>query len=117
MGSWNADSAASKYLKRLKSCVKRKMIFSRCSALLILIGTLHLAKGKEYVGGLVGLKERIQEASKPDAPCSLFVGMVGSALDTNDINIPDASTWSTSSAGCLWSRSLRTWTMRSAWLT
>ena len=27
------------------------------------------------------MKERIQEASKPDTPCSLFVGMVGREID------------------------------------
>lgn len=45
--------------------------------------------GKEYVGGLVGLKERIQEASKPDAPCSVFIGMVGRELhDKKSIIMP-----------------------------
>jgi len=35
------------------------------------------------------LKERIQQESKAETPCSLFVGMVGAAMDTYEINVPE----------------------------
>jgi len=52
------------------------MIFYKCLGLLLLLGTLHLTQGKEYVGGVEGLKERIEENSRSETPCSLFVGLV-----------------------------------------
>merc|ERR1712083_1135297 len=66
-----------------------KMISSKCLALLLLVGTLHLAQGREYVGGLAGLKDRIQKQSKEDLSCKEIIEMVFAALDTNDINVPE----------------------------
>ena len=42
----------------------------------VLKNILIKTSGKEYVGGVEGLKERIQQESKAETPCSLFVGMV-----------------------------------------
>jgi len=64
-------------------------MFSKCPSLLLFVGTLSWAQGKEYVGGLEGLKERIQQESNKDTPCSLYIGMVGAALETNDIIAPE----------------------------
>ena len=40
------------------------------------ISSLVKTSGKEYVGGVLGLQEQIQQIAKEEAPCHLYVGMV-----------------------------------------